>query len=51
MGLAGGGAKDGAVTTAQLAEKIGLVSHGQGEYRPDRRLWRRDRRPRPVARR
>jgi len=28
-----GGAKDGAVTTAQLAEKIGLVSNGEGEYR------------------
>ena len=28
-----GGAKDGAVTTAQLAAKIGLVSNGEGEYR------------------
>jgi hypothetical protein len=28
-----GGAKDGAVATAQLAEKIGLVSNGEGEYR------------------
>jgi hypothetical protein len=28
-----GGAKDGAVTAAQLAEKIGLVSNGEGEYR------------------
>jgi hypothetical protein len=28
-----GGAKGGAVTTAQLAEKIGLVSNGEGEYR------------------
>ena len=28
-----GGAKGGAVPTAQLAEKIGLVSNGEGEYR------------------
>jgi len=28
-----GGAKDGTVATAQLAEKIGLVSNGEGEYR------------------
>jgi hypothetical protein len=28
-----GGAKDGAVATAQLAEKIGLASNGEGEYR------------------
>ncbi len=28
-----GGAKDGTVSTAQLAQKIGLVSNGQGEYR------------------
>jgi hypothetical protein len=28
-----GGAKGGAVATAQLAEKIGLVSNGEGEYR------------------
>jgi hypothetical protein len=30
---AAGGAKDGAVATVQLAEKIGLVSNGEGEYR------------------
>ena len=30
-----GGAKDGAVATAQIAEKIGLVSNGEGEYRLD----------------
>jgi hypothetical protein len=28
-----GGAKDGAVASAQLAQKIGLVSNGAGEYR------------------
>jgi uncharacterized protein YceK len=28
-----GGAKGGAVTAAQLAEKIGLASNGEGEYR------------------
>ena len=28
-----GGARDGTVATAQLAEKIGLVSNGAGEYR------------------
>jgi hypothetical protein len=28
-----GGAKEGSVATAQLAEKIGLHSNGQGEYR------------------
>ena len=28
-----GGAKGGTVATAQLAEKIGLVSNGEGEYR------------------
>jgi len=28
-----GGAKEGAVTTAQLAQKIGLTSNGAGEYR------------------
>jgi hypothetical protein len=28
-----GGAKDGTVAAAQLAEKIGLASNGQGEYR------------------
>jgi uncharacterized protein YceK len=28
-----GGAKEGTVATAQLAEKIGLVSNGEGEYR------------------
>jgi hypothetical protein len=27
------GAEDGTVATAQLAEKIGLVSNGEGEYR------------------
>jgi hypothetical protein len=32
---AAGGAKGGAVPTAQLAEKIGLVSNGEGEYRLD----------------
>jgi hypothetical protein len=28
-----GGANHGTVTTAQLAEKIGLASNGEGEYR------------------
>jgi hypothetical protein len=28
-----GGAKDGTVATSQLAEKIGLASNGEGEYR------------------
>lgn len=28
-----GGAKDGTVATAQLAQKIGLASNGEGEYR------------------
>jgi predicted small secreted protein len=28
-----GGAKGGTVATVQLAEKIGLVSNGEGEYR------------------
>ncbi len=28
-----GGAKDGTVALSQLAEKIGLESNGQGEYR------------------
>jgi hypothetical protein len=32
---AAGGAKGGAVATAQLAEKVGLVSNGEGEYRLD----------------
>lgn len=30
-----GGANDGTVATAQLAEKIGLTSNGEGEYRLD----------------
>jgi hypothetical protein len=30
-----GGADGGTVATAQLAEKIGLVSNGEGEYRLD----------------